>query len=155
MYQMDLDIVWMEPIGYVHQKEEVYPYDIRRNSEPLSAAIWCGAIRCVERLLPVRAEDISRFARKALSWGPLPGDEARRQAVEEIVCRKYGIELAELLTPGDFGNRNSPLLLLPACPGRPGEPVPPDAGEPQGGGNSGGGGPEDGPGLPEVARGVL
>ena len=103
LYQMDLDIVWMEPIGYVHQKEEVYPYDIRRNSEPLSAAIWCGAIRCVERLLPVRAEDISRFARKALSWGPLPGDEARRQAVVEIVCRKYGIELAELLTPGGFG----------------------------------------------------
>ena len=111
LYQMDLDIVWMEPIGYVHQKEEVYPYDIRRNSEPLSAAIWCGAIRCVERLLPVRAEDISRFARKALSWGPLPGDEARRQAVEKVVCRKYGMELAELLTPGEFENRNSSLFL--------------------------------------------
>lgn len=110
-YQMDLDIVWMEPIGYVHQKEEVYPYDIRRNSEPLSAAIWCGAIRCVERLLPVRAEDISRFARKALSWGPLPGDEVRRQAVEKVVCRKYGMELAELLTPGEFENRDNPLFL--------------------------------------------
>ena len=109
-YKMCQDAVRMKFIGHVHQKK-AYLIDMGYLSDPLSVAIWCRSLRCIEPLLPAEAEDLSQLARNALSWGPLPGDEARRQAVEEIVCRKYGIELAELLTPGDFGNRNSPLFL--------------------------------------------
>ena len=107
----DLDRVLLLPIGGFPEFMMCRFAEYRQFNTPLSTAIWCGAVDCVEYLLPDRAEDLNLSERNALSWGPLPGDEARRQAVEEAVRRRYGLALEELLDPGEFQNRDSPLFL--------------------------------------------
>lgn len=89
-------------------------YNIRRlmqKYDPLGAAIGCGALRCVARLLPERAEELSLEARNVLSGIPLPGDEERQRAAVALVEDKYGMELAELLDPGEFRDRDNPMFL--------------------------------------------
>lgn len=61
--------------------------------DPLGAAMCCGALRCVARLLPKRAEELSLEARNILSGTPLPGDEERQRAVTALVEDRYGMEL--------------------------------------------------------------
>lgn len=93
------------------EKKDYNVRQIMQKYDPLGAAIGCGALRCVARLLPKRAEELSLEARNILSGTPLPGDEERQRAVMALVEDKYGMELAELLDPGEFRDRDNPLFL--------------------------------------------
>lgn len=108
-----LGSLWMEPPGYetAEQRPKPYPYEPTMDNDPLSAAIWCGAVRCTARLLPERADHLSLAGFRALSREALPGDEARHQAVVGAVEQKYGCELVDILLPGTFADWNTPLFL--------------------------------------------
>lgn len=108
-----LGSLWMEPPGYetTEQRPKPYLYEPTMDNDPLSAAIWCGAVRCTARLLPERAESFSLADLRALSREALPGDEARHQAVVGAVEQKYGCELVDILFPGAFADWNAPLFL--------------------------------------------
>ena len=76
---------------------------------PLSAAIYCGARRCALRLLPEAGGELDLSVRWALTRTEFPENEAYRATVEAVTA-ELGVDLAELLDPGDFRDRRQPLF---------------------------------------------
>ena len=98
-----------DSLGYsLHQVKDGTPFPedsgrVLLHADPLSAAIFCGAQRCTQRLLREPGVSVTPAARRALAVTP------------ENRAQQLGIPLEELLRPEDFGPGLDHSALLPVA----------------------------------------